>query len=542
MNEQVLLGDEAVALGAIHAGLSASYAYPGTPSTEITEFLLRYTETHGGPHAAWSANEKTAFEEALGVSLVGRRAMVSMKHVGMNVAADPMMNSALLAIEGGLVIAVADDPGMHSSQNEQDSRFYADFARLPCLEPSNQQQAYDMTREAFELSEWYGTPVILRLVTRLAHSRAVVRLQDPEPERPLHKSTNRAGWILLPSNARKQWQSLLCREHLLQERSENSLINRLDLNQENQTLGVITTGIARNYYFENLDDMKGRPSTLHIGMYPAPVEKIRKLANHVKNLLILEEGYPYLERQIRGILPRSEGSPVIRGKMDGTVPPTGELDPDNVRQALGLAPPEGLKADGLPVAHRPPQLCSGCPHCDSYHAIAKAVEGLEHTLVTADIGCYTLGALPPFSTIESCVCMGASVGMAKGASDAGHKPSVAVIGDSTFLHSGITPLIDAVASNTDMTLMILDNEATAMTGGQNPLVPGSRLEKIVLGVGVDPAHFHVLSAHPKKVDALAQALRSEFEYQGLSVVIAVRKCIETAKREKATAAVAAKNR
>jgi indolepyruvate ferredoxin oxidoreductase alpha subunit len=537
MKEKVLLGDEAVALGAIHAGLSTAYAYPGTPSTEITEFLIQYMQKNGGPHAAWCANEKTAFEEALGASLVGRRALVSMKHVGLNVAADPLMNSALLSIEGGLVIAVADDPGMHSSQNEQDSRFYADFAHLPCLEPANQQQAYDMTREAFELSEWYGTPVIVRLVTRLAHSRAVVRLYEPEPQKPVRKSTNRAGWILLPANARKQWKSLLDREDQLLERSENSLINHLDLNHENQTLGVITTGIARNYYYENLDDMNGRPSTLHIGMYPVPVEKIRKLAGHVKNLLILEEGYPYLERQIRGILPRSEGTPVIRGKMDGAVPATGELDPNNVREALGLPQPQTLDLQGLPVKVRPPQLCSGCPHCDSYHAIAKAMEGMEHTLVTADIGCYTLGALPPYSTIESCVCMGASIGMAKGASEAGHRPAVAVIGDGTFLHSGITPLVDAVAADTDMTLLILDNEATAMTGGQDPLIPSSRLAKIVEGIGVDSAHFHILPAHPKKVDELAQVLRTEFEYKGLSVVIAVRECIETVKRKKATAVV-----
>ena len=539
MKEQVLLGDEAVALGAVHAGLSAAYAYPGTPSTEITEFLIQHMKNNGGPYATWCANEKTAFEEALGVSMVGRRALVSMKHVGMNVAADPLMNSALLSIDGGLVIAVADDPGMHSSQNEQDSRFYADFAHLPCLEPTDQQEAYEMTREAYELSEWYHTPVIIRLVTRLAHSRAVVHLSDPVAERPLRKSTDRAGWILLPSNARKQWQSLLDREHALQERSDNSSVNRLDLNKADKSLGVITTGIARNYYFENLDDLTCKPSHLHIGMYPPPLDKMRKLAAHVKTLLILEEGYPLLERQIRGLLPRAKGDLKIRGKVDGTVPATGELTPDIVRKALGLELPQEIETDGLPLASRPPQLCSGCPHCDSYNALMQAMEGMERTLVTADIGCYTLGALPPYSAIESCVCMGASIGMAKGASDAGYRPAVAVIGDGTFLHSGITPLIDAVAGNTDMTLLILDNEATAMTGGQDPLIPSSRLEQIVLGVGVDPDHFHILTAHPKKVDQLAGVLRTEMEHKGLSVVIAIRECIETAKRKKATAAVTA---
>ena len=541
MKEQVLLGDEAVALGAIHAGLSAAYAYPGTPSTEITEFLIRYMEKHGGPHAAWCANEKTALEEGLGVSMVGRRALVSMKHVGLNVAADPLMNSALLSIEGGLVIAVADDPGMHSSQNEQDSRFYADFAHLPCLEPTDQQEAYEMTREAFDLSEWYRTPVIIRLVTRLAHSRAVVHLSEPVEQRPLRKTTDRAGWILLPANARKQWQALLDRENDLQERSDKSPVNRLDLNKADKSLGVITTGIARNYYFENLDDLSTRPSHLHIGMYPPPLDKIRKLAAHVNTLLILEEGYPLLERQIRGLLPRAKGDLVIHGKMDGTVPQAGELTPDIVRLALGLEVPDGVRIDGLPLATRPPQLCSGCPHCDTYSALTLAMEGLERSVVTADIGCYTLGALPPYNTIESCVCMGASIGMAKGASEAGYRPAVAMIGDSTFLHSGITPLIDAAAANTDMTLVILDNETTAMTGGQDPLIPSSRLEQIVLGIGVDREHFHVLPAHPKKVDQLAGILRTEMEHKGLSVVIAVRECIETAKRKKATAAVTAQS-
>ena len=221
------------------------------------------------------------------------------------------------------------------------------------------------------------------------------------------------------------------------------------------------------------------------------------------------------------------------------MPATGELTPDIVRKALGLELPQEIETDGLPLASRPPQLCSGCPHCDSYNALMQAMEGMERTLVTADIGCYTLGALPPYSAIESCVCMGASIGMAKGASDAGYRPAVAVIGDGTFLHSGITPLIDAVAGNTDMTLLILDNEATAMTGGQDPLIPSSRLEKIVLGIGVDPDHFHILTAHPKKVDQLAGVLRTEMEHKGLSVVIAIRECIETAKRKKATAAVTA---
>ena len=237
MTEMVLLGDEAIALAGVHAGLSAAYAYPGTPSTEILEYLLRHSRAHGRPHAAWCTNEKTAYEEALGTSFAGRRAMTSMKHVGLNVAADPFMNSALVSVNGGLVVVAADDPGMHSSQNEQDSRCYADFARIVCLEPANQQEAYDMTREAFDLSERFRIPVLVRLVTRLAHSRAVVRVCDPLPEKPVSKSPTPASWILLPANARRQWRALLDRQREFLEWSNESRWNHLRLNDDRRDLG-----------------------------------------------------------------------------------------------------------------------------------------------------------------------------------------------------------------------------------------------------------------------------------------------------------------
>jgi indolepyruvate ferredoxin oxidoreductase alpha subunit len=537
MSRKILLGDEAVALGAAHAGLTAAYAYPGTPSTEILAFLLDHAADEGAPRAAWCANEKTAYEAALGTCFAGRRALVSMKHVGLNVAADPFMNSALVETHGGLVLAVADDPGMHSSQNEQDSRWYADFARVICLEPGSQQECYDMTREAFDLSERFGVPVMLRLVTRLSHSRTAVEVGEPRPQNPARKAPKRNAWILLPANARRQWSSLLQRQAQIVEWSEHSTWNRLALNPERHDLGIITTGIARNYLFENLRDLGWPPSHLHLGAYPIPVEKVRRLVQHVERVLVLEDGYPTVERTLRGLL--GPAKPVL-GRMSGEVPVTGELTPDVVRAALGLAPRAAVEVpDGVSLPNRPPQLCQGCPHGHMYHALQEALAGMDTSVVTSDIGCYTLGALPPYSAIESCVCMGASIGMARGAAEAGMHPVVAVIGDSTFLHSGIQPLLDAAAVDADLTLLILDNQATAMTGGQEPLVPSSRLQAIVLGTGVDPAHCHVVDAHPRKVKDNAAILRRELEHRGLSVVIGVRECKMTARRKaRATEAVA----
>jgi indolepyruvate ferredoxin oxidoreductase alpha subunit len=529
MADRVLLGDEAVALAAVHAGITAAYAYPGTPSTEIVEAIRAHAARAGGPPGIWAANEKTAYEAALGVAFVGRRALVAMKHVGLNVAADPFVNSALVAPHGGLVVAVADDPGMHSSQNEQDSRVLADFARVLCLEPSSQQEAYDMTRAAFDLSERFRIPVVVRLVTRLAHARGIVRPAAPRGPNPIAKPADTSAWILLPSNARRQWRALLERQPALREFSDASPWNSLSFGDDGGLPAVITTGIARNYFLENAGDLEARPHHLHVGVYPPPARLIRELLARTDRVLVLEDGYPFLERQLRGIVPSRLD---VRGRESGHLPPDGELTPDTVRQALGLPPRRGLSVPALRVPDRPPQLCAGCPHGDSFAALRAAIDGAGPAFVASDIGCYTLGALPPYSAIESCVCMGASIGMAKGAADAGFRPVLAVIGDSTFLHSGMTPLLDAAAANTDMTVVILDNETVAMTGGQPTLVPSSRLRDVVLGLGVDPAHCRVLDAHPRHTDRNAAALREELDHRGLSVVIFVRACVETARAKK----------
>lgn len=523
----LLLGDEAVALAALHAGISAAYAYPGTPSTEIFEYLEKRAPSFGVT-AHWCANEKTAYEQALGVSMGGGRVLVSMKHVGLNVAMDAFVNSALVGIHGGLVLVVADDPGMHSSQNEQDSRILADFAGIPCLEPGNQQEAYDMTREAFAWSERHHVPVMVRMVTRLCHGRAEVTPAAPLAPLPASKPEDPRDWILLPGNARRLRTLLLESKDEVSREISESPWNRLELAAPYMRRGIITSGIARNYLDENLGDLTEEFSHLHIGAHPLPQEVMLKLAAAVDEILVLEEGEPFLERRIRGLLP---GVHVVRGKDTGDLPATGELTPDVVRKALGLAGRRELTT-GLKLPSRPPQLCNGCPHRDAFQAVGIALEGMEDSVVAGDIGCYTLGALAPFQTLESCVCMGASIGMAKGAADAGLRPSLAIIGDSTFLHSGMTPLLDAASHDTDMTVLILDNGTVAMTGQQPPLISHSRLEDVVRGLGVNPEHLKVIPTHPKRVPELAEVIRAEIAHPGLSVIITVRECIESVRRRK----------
>jgi indolepyruvate ferredoxin oxidoreductase alpha subunit len=369
-----LLGDEAAAMGAIHAGLSAAYGYPGTPSTEILECLIEQSKADGSSFtAAWCANEKTAMEAALGTSFAGKRALVTMKHVGLNVASDPFINGALLSINGALVVAVADDPGMHSSQGEQDSRFYAAFAMVPCLEPRSQQETYDMCREAFELSEQFHVPVMLRLVTRLSHARAAVKTIEPAAYRqqnPLSKTKDKTHWMLLPAFARRNYAELIEKQKALEAWALSHNANRLETEGRDESFAVITSGLGGNYYEENIDDLvssrNGKiPARLHIGAYPIPADSIRRLCEKAEKVLVIEEGQPFIETQLRGILPQKIA---IMGKLDGAVPRTGELDPDNVRKSLGLEPRPsvlnaGMDIKGINIPElpgRPPQLCKGC--------------------------------------------------------------------------------------------------------------------------------------------------------------------------------------
>jgi indolepyruvate ferredoxin oxidoreductase alpha subunit len=525
MRKQLLLGVEAIAQGAIDAGISGVYAYPGTPSTEITEYIQESPRAiERDIHRLWSANEKTAMESALGMSYAGKRALVCMKHVGMNVAADCFMNAAVTGVNGGMVIVAADDPSMHSSQNEQDSRVYGKFALIPAIEPANQQEAYDMTRHAFKLSEKWGLPVLLRVTTRLAHARAGVETREPLGENSLHYPGDRRQFILLPVNARERYRSLLHKQPGLELDSVNSPCNRY-IDGEDASLGIITCGIAYNYLMEALDGHSPYP-VVKVSQYPLPRDLVERLAGRCRNLLVLEEGYPVVEELLRGYL----GKEPVSGRLDGTLPRDGELNPDLVAKALGLPTREGAPVPPV-VVPRPPALCAGCSHQDVYKALNDVMKAYPGGRVFSDIGCYTLGALPPHVAIDSTVDMGASITMAKGAADAGLSPAVCVIGDSTFAHSGMTGLLDCVIENTPVTIIISDNESVSMTGGQESAALG-RLEAICKGIGVAPEHLRVLLPVPKNHDELCKIIRDEIEYPGVSVIIPRRPCIQKAARDK----------
>lgn len=520
MEKLLLLGAEAIAQGAIDGGMSGVYAYPGTPSTEITEYVQHNKSAiERNLHRQWSANEKTAMESALGMSYAGKRAMVCMKHVGLNVASDAFINSAITGVNGGLIVTVADDPSMHSSQNEQDSRFFGKFAMIPILEPSNQQEAYDMAYEGFELSEKFKIPVLIRITTRLSHSRAGVERREPRNENPLTYPEDPIQFVLLPSNARKRYKGLLSIQSLMEQESELSVYNSYFPGRD-KSIGIIACGIAHNYLLENYPDRKCPFPILQISQYPLPFSKVERIVNECESVLVLEDGYPFVEEQLKGFL---EINSKIKGRLDGTIPRDGELNPDIVGKALGKEVKTGMKVPAI-VKNRPPELCAGCSHRDIYNALNETMREFGKQKVFSDIGCYTLGALPPWNAINSCVDMGASITMAKGAADAGVRPSVAVIGDSTFTHSGMTSLLDCIFENTPVTVIISDNATTAMTGGQSSPATG-RLEDICIGLGVKPEHVKVLTPLPKYHEEMVKILREELLYDGVSVIIPRRECI-----------------
>ena len=527
MQKQLLLGVEAIAQGAIDSGISGVYAYPGTPSTEITEYIQNSKEAIArNVHRAWAANEKTAMESALGMSYAGKRALVCMKHVGMNVAADCFMNAAITGANGGLVVTAADDPSMHSSQNEQDSRVYGKFAFVPVLEPSNQQEAYDMVQAAFDFSEKYRIPVLMRLTTRMAHSRAVVEVAGVRAENERSYPAQTRQWVLMPGNSRVRYNTLLDDYARFETEAAESRFNRYT-DAPDKSVGIIACGIAHNYLAENYPGGCPHP-VLKISQYPLPASLVRRMASECGSLLIIEEGQPVVEQAVRGILP----APLdIRGRMTGQLPRTGELTPDSVRAALGLAPHATHAASQI-VVPRPPALCQGCGHRDVYTALKEIADEHENAKVFSDIGCYTLGWLAPFHAIDTCVDMGASITMAKGAADAGVYPSIAVIGDSTFTHSGMTGLLDAVNERSNITVIISDNLTTGMTGGQDSAGTG-RLEQICAGIGVDPAHIRTVVPLPKNREEMKAVIREEIAHRGVSVIIPRRECIQTAKRHNA---------
>lgn len=526
--KKLLLGDEAIALGAIHAGLSGVYAYPGTPSTEITEFIQGDAiAKERGIHSRWSTNEKTAMEAALGMSFMGKRAMVCMKHVGLNVCADPFVNSGMTGVNGGVVVLVADDPSMHSSQDEQDSRFYGKFAMIPTFEPSSQQEAYDMMSVAFDYSERQHLPVLMRVTTRMAHSRAVVSVaKEARKENEKNYNATASSWVLLPVNARKRNDIVTAQQAELEADAVASPYNKYleGKGGADKSMGIIASGIGVNYVNECFPDGCPYP-ILKISQYPLPKKLVRRMCDECESVLVVEEGQPFIEEMLRGVM---DGNAVVKGRLTGELPRTGELSPDIVKKALGMDMGDNY-APCEDVAPRPPALCKGCGHRDMYAALNEVLREYDNARVFGDIGCYTLGFLPPFRAIHACVDMGASITMAKGAADAGQWPSVAVIGDSTFTHSGMTGLLDAINENSNITVIISDNLTTGMTGGQDS-AGTNKFEAICRGLGISEEHLHVVVPLPKNMPEITRIIREEINYNGTSVIIPRRECVQTLQR------------
>ncbi len=536
MERLLLSGNESIALGAAHAGLRLAAAYPGTPSTEILEAVARMP----GIYSEWSSNEAVAVEVALGASYSGVRAMACMKHVGLNVAADAFMAAATTGVRGGLVIVSADDPGIHSSQNEQDSRNYARLGKVPCLEPSDSQEAYDFAHLAFQLSEEFDTPVLLRPTTRVCHSKSVVTPEEKvQLERTPQFRHEPGKLVMLPGAARNRWQTVLERFEKLAAYTETSPLNKVI--EGSPKLGIITNGISYQYAREIFPDA----SFLKLGItYPLPEKLVLDFARRVEKLLVIEELDGFIELHLKAL-----GIPVT-GK--DIFPRTGEFSPEVIRTAAAKAGLiSGATPKNLPVAtlaKRPPLLCPGCPHSGVFFTLSSM--GHRSTLpgkaprppkltICGDIGCYTLGAYPPLGVIDTCGCMGAGISQAAGMAQAGvaEKP-LAVIGDSTFMHSGINSLINAVYNQAKINVLILDNGTTAMTGHQGH--PGSGtsatgqpvnriiIEDLVRGAGVK--NLAVVDAFDLKI--IRAALRKAMTSDELEVVI-IRGDCPTLTRKKA---------
>ncbi len=511
--KQLLLGNAAVARGAYEAGVTVAASYPGTPSTEITESIVQYEEIY----AEWAPNEKVAAEVAIGASMAGARAMSCMKHVGMNVMADPMFTASYTGVNGGLVFCVADDPGMHSSQNEQDSRHYARAAKLMMLEPADSSECKEFTRMAYALSEQFDTPVILRLSTRISHSQGLVELQDREEVALKPYEKNIAKNVMMPGNAIKRHVVVEERMQKLLAFAETTELNKVELN--NDKIGVITSGAAYMYAKEALGD---RVSYLKLGMvYPLPDVLIRDFAAKHEKVYVIEELDPVFEEHIKAL-----GVEVI-GKEAFTL--LGEYTPAMIRKAVFGEEAFAHETIDEAIPVRPPVMCAGCPHRGTFYVLKKL--GL---VVSGDIGCYTLGAVAPLASVDTTVCMGASVsgalGMAKARGPEFNKKLVAVIGDSTFMHSGITGLVDIVYNKGNNTVIILDNSITGMTGHQdNPTtgytIRGEETKQVNLvalckAVGVE----RVVVADPFDLKHFEEVVKAEVEAEEPSVIIAQRPC------------------
>ena len=507
-------GNEAIARGVYEAGVRFAAAYPGTPSTEIMEEYAKYE----GVYAEWAPNEKVAVEVAIGAALGGARALAVMKHVGVNVAADPIFTVSYTGVEGALVIISADDPSMHSSQNEQDNRNYAKFAKIPMLEPADPQEAKDYVSLAFQISELFDSPVFLRSTTRVSHSKSVVTLSNPVSPRDKNTLTRNAGkYVMVPINARVRRVEVEKRQQALKAFAETFPENKMEIN--NPEVGIITAGMPYNYAKEVFPDY----SCLKLGMvYPLPEKMIRDFASQVKKIYVVEELDPYIEEQIKAM------GIVVTGKE--IFPYTNEFDPGIIKNAIQQNLGGTVSPYTEPLAPRPPNLCPGCPHRGLFYALKKS-----KAYVHGDIGCYTLSYLKPLEGLHSCICMGASIGMAHGMSKAlgekGKGKVVGVIGDSTFLHSGITPLLNMAYNNSDALIIILDNSTTAMTGmqehpGTGYSLLGKEAKKVDLKVLVSALGVENIKViDPNNLQDTRAAIKEELAAAGPSVIIAQRPCV-----------------
>ena len=515
--KQVLTGNEAFARGAYEAGVKVAAAYPGTPSTEILETIGREYKTI---YAEWAPNEKVALEVVIGASLAGARAVATMKHVGVNVAADPLMTLSYVGVNGGLVLVSCDDPELYSSQNEQDNRHYARFAKIPMLEPSDSQEAKDFLKLGLELSEKFDTPVMVRSVTRISHSSGVVDTEEPKtPPVPIEIRKQTSKFTMLPSFARVRHGVVEERFLKLKEFAETFPGNRMEINDTR--VGIITAGISYQYAKEVYPEY----SYLKLGMvWPLPEKLIAEFFKKVKKVVVVEELDPFLEGNIRamGFKPKA-------GK--GVFPITGEFNPLILEKSMKgkkFKPPEPVYTETLPP--RPPNLCPGCPHRGVFYTLRKL-----KLFATGDIGCYTLAAYPPLNSLDTCICMGASIGQAHGMSkalgDAGRGKFVAVIGDSTFLHGGVTPLMNVAYNKSYATVILLDNRTTGMTGSQEHpatgyTLRGEKTHKIdfaelgrVLGVE------SIRKLNPWNLEEAEKIIKEETEKNAPSLVISEGPCI-----------------
>ncbi len=545
MSVKLLMGNEAIAYGAAEAGVQVATGYPGTPSSEILS-TLAHLAGEKGFYVEWSVNEKVALETAAGASYTGARAIVTMKQVGLNVAADPLMTLAYIGVKGGLVLVVADDPGPHSSQTEQDTRVFARFAKLPVLDPATPAEAKEMVKYAFDLSEKLNLPVILRPTTRTCHACQNIEVADvtenPRPAAGFEKGPN---WVILPNLSARRHPWLNQQQENARELLEDSGFNRLVdfTGKEQAEAGIIACGVSYNYVREALEMSWSNVPILKIGApYPLPVRPVLDFLTRVKKVLIVEEQEPAVEDQVIAIAWRNKLLTGISGKIDRLVPREGELNTDKVKIILEnflempSAKPEATPAPELPL--RPPVLCAGCPHRASFYAFKEAARGTD-AIFSGDIGCYTLGAMAPLNAVDTCLCMGASITIASGLHRVEPaRKQVAFLGDSTFFHAGIPGLINAVYNKADVTLVVLDNSTTAMTGHQ-PHPGVGRTATGEQGTPVNIARLaeacgvkFVREVDPYNLKASIEAARAAMDYPGPAVVIMKRECIALVKKKK----------